>query len=277
MKNNRVESDLVESPPVIRRHRRIEPDDEVYSESSESESDSSDERFTTDMCLVAHLDDRVVEVPQPLPEFDGAVVQPRQGVRQSRRVAQNGLRAAFQFLATAEYDNFLGRPIIKQLFAPAFEAFTKFGQGHAAGQIENHWLLHWTNHLQIQSVFRISRGLAKLANDNPDDQRYQRNLQRFQTEVADSHCLFCRLRRNLTVCTYDTSGEVPVYLGLVGADCWTIRFQPLLDLVDTCRRLALSVDHPDFELIARRHIDAGIQKIVTAPAAMAEAYQHLRK
>jgi hypothetical protein len=307
-KKTRAGSDLVESPPVIRQRRRTEPEDEVYSEEPESENeeqsasenaesgsepeeseidsenpeedpvDSEEERFNEAVVEVAVLDDAVVEGPQPFPDFDGRANRVLQGTRRSGRVAQNGLQAAFRPLVDdGDYEQFLQRPIINQLFAQAYEAYTKFGQGHGARDVEEHWLLHWTDDLKTKSVFQVLRGLEKLANDNPNDDRFQRALRRFQEDLDDSHCLFCRLRRNLTVCTYDTSGEMPVYLGLIGADCWNIRFQPLLDLVDTCRRLALSADHPDFDLIARRHIEACIQKIVEAPAVMADAYRHLRQ
>ena len=257
--------DLLDSPPRVRRHQAVqEPEDEL-------------ENFNADCCQVAALDEIVAEDPEVLDDFDAAVVVQQQGVRQSRRVAQNGLRSAFQEIVNGEYDNFLERPVIKQLFKPAIEAFTKFGQGHGADQVENHWHLYWTDDLKQRSVHTVHRALIKLASENPDNTRYERSLELFEEDLVDSHCLFCRLRRNLTICTYDTSGEAPTYLGLIGADCWNIRFKPLLDLIDTCRGLALSVDHPDFELIARRHVTACLAKIIEAPAVMAEAYQHLRK
>lgn len=157
------------------------------------------------------------------------------------------------------------------------EAFTKFGQEHGAHQVENHWNLYWTGHLKQRSVHTVHRSLIKLASENPDNRRYEKSLELFEQDLVDSHCLFCRLRRNLSICTYDTSGDAPVYLGLIGADCWNIRFQPLLELIDACRSLALNVNHPDFEIIARRHLNACLTKIIEAPAVMAEAYQHLRK
>lgn len=260
--------DLLDSPPRI-RHRR----------QAEEEPQNNDENFNADCCRVAALDQIVAREPEPMDDFQDAdvVVVQRQGARQSRRVAQNGLRSAFQEIVNGEYDDFLQRPVIQKLFEPAFEAFTKFGQGHGADQVENHWNLYWTDHLKQRDAHVVHFALISLVDENPDNRQYKQSLKRFEKDLADSHCLFCRLRRNLSICTYDTSGDAPVYLGLIGADCWNIRFQPLIDLIDTCRSLALSIDHPDFELIDRRHLNACLTRIIEAPAVMAEAYQHLRK
>lgn len=264
-------ADLIASPPLIRRrqnHPQEEEDNEVI-----------EEEFNEDCCQVANLDAIAVEAPRPLADFDVAIVQQQQApVRQSRRLIQNSLRAAFRpLIDDGDYPAFLESPVIRELFAPAFEDFMKFGQGYGATSVEDHWMLYWDGNLKTRPVHQVHRSLIELADENPNDIRFRRTLRKFEKDLADSHCVFCRLRRNLTVCTYDTSGEVPVYLGLVGGDCWNIHFKPLLNLIHVCRSLALNADHPDFELIARRHLKAALQDIKESPAAMAEAYRHLRK
>lgn len=252
-------------------------EEELNDPMEEDEDEDEEDDYVEVHCREDELDAVRVDNHRVFPEFVGPVGKPVVGVRKSKRLAENGLRSAFRFLTRDDYIGFLQCTVIQSLFAPAFESFTKFGQGHAADVVEEHWNLCWTNQVRTAPTYRVVQMLIQAAAVDPTNQVLADSLTNFGRALNDSHCIFCRLPRNLTVCSFDCSGDAPIYQGLIGTDCWNIRFRPLVKLVETCKRLALSVDHPNFELNARYHIEIAIEEIKMAPVKMAEAYSHLRK
>ena len=159
----------------------------------------------------------------------------------SRR--KTDLKSAFIFLANGEIQKFLDNHIIKDLFHDANVLLGNFGHGTSVKKMKELWKLYWEGNLYINEV---------------------------EEEYIEDKCIACNRTRRLKYELYkDQENE---FIGIMGTDCYEIKFITLLELVKVCRRLRRKVNEPGFEDIARRKIGEAMIAVREAPIKMQQYY-----
>lgn len=201
--------------------------------------------------------------------------------RRSDRIQRSNMTAAFQHLRNNDIPAFLNMPIIRHKFIDAFHLMGKFGQGHQRPMVERLWNLAWRDLLDTKSVMR---GINSIVDDltiagDPERTKIVRNnlITRVAKDLKRSHCIFCGLKRYLTICARDVSkvanDRLGGYLGVIGGDCFNIKFKPLLALIAECKLLAGRIQTPGFELLVHDRLNPLLVVIQDAPRRMRALYK----
>lgn len=191
--------------------------------------------------------------------------------RRSTRLQDTSLKSAFEILRGGDYNEFLEHPAIAPKITSAFDLTKNIGHGTQYQTVLDLWTLHWEGILEIGSARQFHTKLWKSSRRSPDDPRIARRLRIIERDLKRSRCIFCNSKRCLTYYARDSS-QVWGYLGLIGADCFEVKFSALTNLTDVCRRLLAEMGQPNFEEIARYEIGRAIVQIREAPVKMGERY-----
>jgi hypothetical protein len=171
---------------------------------------------------------------------------PRRSVRQLGA----SLRGAFTHLRDGNYHLFLDSDIIKRKFFHAFQLLGNFGHGTNVATVTRLWHLSW------EGVLRIRR---------------------FSQYVVQGTCIACNRDRRLQYSIYHVDNDVEVRQGIMGVDCYEVKFVPLLKLINICKRIAQQVDINGFDAYANNKMQSCLQEIAEAPMKMKELYRDLKK
>ena len=92
-----------------------------------------------------------------------------------------------------------------------------------------------------------------------------------EKDYIKDKCIACNRTRHLTYeITKESTDEI---LGIMGVDCYEIKFQTIIDLVETCKRgLVHRLHRVDFDSYARAHLMGDIRNIQEAPMKMKRHY-----
>lgn len=241
-----------------KRHR----DGYEYSESS-SESESSLES-SSESILSSNEESNSDEIEANLSEVQEIVPSreleaPRRSLRQRRET----LKEAFTYLANGDVDSFLDTSIIREKLSAAFNLLKyDFNSGHNQAKMTTLWLHAWKNTLVIRSLggFRV-RGQCHACNR-------RRQLK---------HCLYLK-PNNFDQHAFDGVDDNEdagfELLGVMGDDCYTIKFSRLTRLISVCKHLIRDLPRTDFEEYALATLAPYLRTIQDAPADMRYRYQY---
>jgi len=238
-------------------------------------------------------DEEVEEEEVEEEEVEEDEVEEEEVEDQPRRSSRNRTKSpkeAFEMLRNGDIDGFLDEWIIQKHLAPAFHLLnSEFNSGHNAGLMTNLWRLHWSGNLYVVSLGRVRhRG----------------------------QCVACKRRRQLKYCMYNTGDRIDLayfdnlannmdqdeddeedddhdeqeddhdgeedndedeeFLGIMGTDCYEIKFNPLMNLADACMRLTLQLHRDDFNNYALEYLGRYIETVREAPARMKSLYSRKR-
>lgn len=179
-------------------------------------------------------------------------------IRGGRRRRNPTLNESLQLLKRGDIQGFLDSYVVKRDFQPAFDLLGKFGQGHSKPLMTHLWNLFWEGKLLVVSLgdFRLN-----------------------------AHCIACRKSRKLKYVILEKVEQCEEYpsgwkeLGVMGTDCYEIKFDALTDLAARC--LSFTIDSEGDDEIVLDEDDlanyvTAIERVRSAPAKMAEAYKWQR-
>ncbi len=162
--------------------------------------------------------------------------------RRSSRNKTETLREAFQYLRDGDIERFLDCWIIRRDLAPAFHLIEhEFNSGHNKELMMAMWKLRWAGNLSVVS------------------------LQNFRHR---GRCIACNRKRKLKYCMFDLRG----FLGIMGTDCYEVKFNPLMKLIDVCILLTTQLDREDFSEYAKVVLKPTLEAVREAPAIMKALY-----
>lgn len=210
---------------------------------------------------ILHLDFKDYENPVATWLVDSEPEENSDSLRRSiPRKGKEGYRNAFRLLAARDIDGFLDHWIIKRLFEPVYILTRSFGQEYGKEKILSLWKCYWNNNL------------------------YVRKLKEFRLR---GKCCACHCVRNLRYCFYLHTDDLDDFdfrrfsdqsdgdfnlLGLMGTDCYEIKFTAMLKVVDVCWKLVKYIDSPEFEQLVPDSLETAFERCNAAPADMKEKY-----
>lgn len=195
--------------------------------------------------------------PIPVPNLAAAIAPPRRQLP-ARRAAE-GLREAFMRLVKDDLEGFLDCPIIREKLRPAFVLLKgEFQSGYGQERITTYWKMYWYNDLYVRSLgnYRV-RG----------------------------QCIACKKSRCLKY-AFNQIGKRDIdyyghldddidgdgFIGLMGCDCFEVKFQPLMQLVDKCLEitdiLESDPDQVGFDDLVYSRLGSVLNKLNCAGALM---------
>ena len=147
---------------------------------------------------------------------------------------------AFRLLNLGRVNQFLNSGIIKRKFKSALTLLEKVIDFNVRTRL---WNLLWDRNLYVvKSKHSIPLG----------------------------SCIACNRQRRLNYRLYqnDTAEKI----GIMGSDCFEVRFQKLIDLRDVCYMLSLLIHREDFYEIVEEQLEIVFDKINGAEAEMVKRY-----
>lgn len=114
---------------------------------------------------------------------------------------------AFNRLANGHWELFLEHPIIKRKFRPVDTVLESFGVGLKTALVKELYQLYWDDNLIIKELKYIQQG----------------------------ECIACGGKRKLCYKFFRRDG---VSLGVMGTDCYSIRFGKIVKLIDVCKAIS---------------------------------------
>ncbi len=168
------------------------------------------------------------------------------------------LKRAFALLCEQNYDGFLNSGVIRQKFGPVGLMSMSFGTGEGTREVEKILRMAWEGNLIVSE----------------------------RKEVVDSKkkesCLTCGKIRILTHDLHEIIDEHKLFVGHIGPDCLQIRLQPLLDLIEGCKDIALRLHvynwglfSREFEQNVNRVLESLLSAVCKSPSTMKEQYSAL--
>lgn len=153
---------------------------------------------------------------------------------------EEALTEAFRLLKEDRIGNFLDSAIIRRKFRPAM-VILEHVQNPAIRNLL--WVLLWQKGLKIQKINHYS---------------------------FNGKCLACEKERCLTYGFRQKYRNI--YIGIMGKDCFEVRFSKLIELRDLCFALAEQVNEIDFFEGAELDLQEMMDRINQAEAEMANRY-----
>jgi hypothetical protein len=158
---------------------------------------------------------------------------------------EEALKDAFRQLRLRRVQEFLNAPIIQRKFRPAYVLLEHIANPHIRKTI---WDLLWNQQLKITKLDRYA---------------------------FEGKCLACDKTR---VLSYSFKQKIfNHYLGVMGCDCFEVRFQKLIDLHHICFDLADSVEDFAFYDTAMAELEEIFDRINGAEAEMKRRYSELNQ
>jgi hypothetical protein len=150
---------------------------------------------------------------------------------------------AFVLLNRGRVDTFLDSDVIKRKFRPAMILLEKIVDRGVRMKL---WSLLWHKNLRVHKLkyFRV---------------KY--------------YCLACERDRLLSYEFYEK--DTGCHLGIMGCDCFEVRFQKLIELVGICYILSDLVYSNQFQKRVKKDFEEIFYKINSAEAEMKRLYSHL--
>lgn len=281
--------------PSSRPKRKIKEDDDNEEHENEDDIESSSKSESDDSKGKSELDeDDKVEIEpennnQQVDEEIESEENPNPAPRRSRRRRTASLKEAFELLRGGDINGFLDEWIIRRDLACAFNLLSgEFNSGHNKELMTALWHLHWAGDLQVVSL---------------------------QKRRETGRCIACNRRRQLKYCIYnfgdridlpgyenesdeieddaDDEGELENddnenepenneaeddrFLGIMGTDCYEVKLEPLMQLVNVCWQLTGNLDRDDFTEYAGQILSPVLQAVREVPARMKALYKRKRK
>ena len=147
---------------------------------------------------------------------------------------------AFRLLQRGRIGEFLNSRIIQHKFRPAMVVLEHIQNPRIRNLV---WDLLWQKELKIQKI---------------------------QHYTFNGKCLACEKERSLSYVFRQKLGDK--YIGIMGCDCFEVRFQKLIELRDLCFALAEQVDEIDFFEGAQSDLQEMMDRINQAEAEMKRRY-----
>lgn len=213
-------------------------------EEEDSDNDQDEDEQANDEELEEEMENEEEQDPNPRP-------------RRSRRLESSGYKPAFDLLRHGDVDGFLNAPIMQQWLLDSRNLIKNFGHGTHHATVNYMWMVAWKGLLssKVGAIF-----------------------------TDDDRCVACGFKRYLTYRMYEARGfraqfeenefrDANGYLGIMGTDCYEVKFMALWDFVNACLSLCFRTEEPGFNQTVTTALRAANVTIREAPAVMAERYK----